>query len=262
MVWSPSRLLGWVVVAMCLLAAGAADVAARPAPKVAAASSLGPALTAIAAQFQKDTGARVDIVLGASGALARQIQEGAPFELFLAADEDFPNRLTKAGLTRDPGIVYALGRLALFAPKGSQLTVDPQLAGLAALIKAGKVGRFAIANPAVAPYGEAAEAVLARRGLLAAIRPSLVMGDTIAQAAQFAASGNAVGGLVAYSLVLQPGLATRGSVALVDASDHPPLRHRMVLLKRAGSVAERFYRYLQEPAARAMLERAGFGMPE
>ena len=261
---------GWAVrmlvrCGVLLLAAGLATptaAMAQRAPKIAAASSLGPALTEVAAQFRRDTGVGVDLVFASSGALARQIQEGAPFEVFLAADEDFPNRLTKAGLTRDPGVVYALGRLALFAPTGSPLSVDPQLAGLAALLKAGKVTRFAVANPAFAPYGEAAEAVLARRGLLTQIRPALVMGSTIAQAAQFASSGNAVGGLLAYSLVIAPEFRTRGSIALIDAADHPPIRHRMVLLKSASPAAQRFYQFLQGPTARATLTRFGFSMPE
>lgn len=235
---------------------------AQPAPKIAAASSLGPALTEVAAQFRRETGMRVDPVFASSGALARQIQEGAPFEVFLAADEDLPNRLAKAGRTRDAGVVYALGRLALFAPHGSPLTVDPQLNGLATLLAAGKVTRFAVANPAFAPYGAAAEAVLARRGLLTPIRPALVMGSTIAQAAQFASSGNAVGGLLAYSLVLAPEFRGRGSVALIDAADHPPIRHRMVLLRNAGPAAQRFYQFVQGPTARATFARFGFSMPE
>ena len=100
------------------------------------------------------------------------------------------------------------------------------------------MSRFAIANPDVAPYGKAAEAVLRKRGLWDAIRPQLVLGDTIAQAAQFATTGNAVGGLIAYSLVLGPGFADRGTYAVIPEADHPPLRQRMVLLKRAGPIAD------------------------
>src|SRR4029434_10944060 len=110
--------------------------------------------------------------------------------------------------------------LVLFAPKGSPLMVDARLEGLSRLAKAGKVGRFAIANPDVAPYGQAAEAVLRKRGLWDAIRPQLVLGDTIAQAAQFATTGNAVGGLVAYSLVLGPGFADHGKYAVIPATAH------------------------------------------
>jgi molybdate transport system substrate-binding protein len=124
------------------------------------------------------------------------------------------------------------------------------------------VTRFAIANPAVAPYGKAAESVLRKRGLWDAIRPRLVLGDTIAQAAQFATTGNAVGGLVAYSLVLGPGFAERGAYAVIPEADHPPLRQRMVLLKRAGPTAIRFYSYLQGHAARSILRKHGYGVQD
>ena len=97
---------------------------------------------------------------------------------------------------------------------------------------------------------------------MGALRPHLVLGDTIAQAAQFATTGNAVGGLIAYSLVLSPGFAERGTYAVIPEADHPPLRQRMVLLKRAGPVAERFYQYLQGTDARAILRRHGFAVPE
>jgi molybdate transport system substrate-binding protein len=234
---------------------------AQRAPRVAAAANLTSALTEIAGQFTRDRGARVELVFGASGTLARQIEDGAPFELFLAADEEFPNRLTAAGLTRDPGVVYALGRLVLFAPAGSPLTVDPRLEGLARLSRAGRVTRFAIANPDVAPYGTAAEAVLRRRGLWEALRSRLVLGDTIAQAAQFATTGNAIGGLIAYSLVHVPGFAGRGTYAVIPADDHPPLRQRMVLLKAAGTVAAEFYGYVQTAPVRALLQKHGYGVP-
>ena len=186
--------------------------------------------TEIAEQFARDRAARVEIVFGASGTLARQIQEGAPFELFLAADEEFPNRLATAGLTRDAGVVYASGRLVLFAPNGSPLAVDDRLEGLEQLVKSGRVGRFAIANPDVAPYGKAAEAVLRKRGLWDAMRPTLVLGDTIAQAAQFATTGNAIGGLIAYSIVLESRvLPSAAAMPSFLTRDHPPLRQRMVL---------------------------------
>jgi len=238
----------------------ARPLVAQRAPTIAAASNLNFVLNEIAGQFTRTQRDRVELVFGASGTLARQIQDGAPFELFLAADEEFPARLTAAGLTRDAGEVYAVGRVALFAPAGSPLTVDERLDGLSRLLKAGGVDRFAIANPEVAPYGRAAEAVLKKHGLWGAIRARIVLGNTIAQAAQFATTGNATGGLLAYSLVLAE-LKSRGEYALIPAADHPPLRQRMVLLKQAGPIAERFYRYLLDAEARAIFEKHGFGLP-
>jgi molybdate transport system substrate-binding protein len=237
-------------------------VAAQRPPTIAAAANLNFALTEIKDRFVRERGTPVEIVFGASGTLTRQIRDGAPFELFLAADEEFPKQLTAAGLARDAGVVYGVGRLVIFAPAGSPLTVDARLDGLARLVKAGNTGKFAIANPDVAPYGKAAEAVLRKHGLWEAIRPQLVLGDTIAQAAQFVITGNAVGGLVAYSLVLGPGFADRGKYAVIPEDDHPPLRQRMVLLKRAGTTAAEFYRYLQGDTARGILRKHGYGVPQ
>ena len=252
---------GWLLT-LWLLIGMPSELAAQRPPTIAAAANLNFALTEVANQFERAHGAPVDLVFGASGTLTRQIQDGGPFEMFLAADEEFPNRIAAAGLTRDAGVVYAAGRLVIFAPKGSPLIVDERLEGLGRLVKAGGVGRFAIANPDVAPYGRAAEAVLRKRGLWDALRRHLVLGETIAQAAQFATTGNAVGGLIAYSLVLGPGFTDRGTYAVIPEADHPPLRQGMVLLKRAGAVAARFYAYLQGENARAILRKHGFAVPE
>jgi molybdate transport system substrate-binding protein len=235
---------------------------AQKPPTIAAAANLNFALNEMADAFARARGTRVELVFGASGTLTRQIRDGAPFELFLAADEEFPNQLTAAGLTRDAGAVYAVGRLVVFAPRGSPLTVDERLEGLARLAKAGGVSRFAIANPEVAPYGKAAEAVLRKRGIWDAIRPRLVLGDTIAQAGQFATTGNAVGGLIAYSLVLAPDFGDRGTYAVIPDADYPPLRQRMVLLKRASPTATRFYEYVLSDAARAIFRKHGYAVPQ
>jgi len=257
-----ARLLSTGIAVTCVAAGIITSAAAQRGPTIAAAANLNFALTAIADQFAREHGTRIELVFGASGTLARQIQDGAPFELFLAADEEFSNQLVKAGLTRDAGVVYAVGRLAVFAPTGSPLAVDDRLEGLARLIKQGGVTRFAIANPEVAPYGRAAEAVLRQRGLWDALRPRLVLGDTIAQAAQFATTGNAVGGLLAYSLVLAPGFGERGHYAVIPETDHEPLRQRMVLLKQARPAVVQFYDYLQTEAARATLRKHGYGVPQ
>jgi molybdate transport system substrate-binding protein len=248
-----------VAFALALLAASPAG-AQRP-PVVAAAADLNVALQEVADRFARDTGDRVDLVFGSSGLLARQIRDGAPFELFLSADETFVGDLATAGLTRDQGTLYAVGRIVLFAPRGSPLDPANGLAGLGRLLATGGVPRFAIANPEHAPYGRAAEAALRRHGLWQDLRPRLVLGENVSQAAQFAMAGDAVGGIIAYSLALAPNLRGRGTYALIPDDDHAPLRQRMVLLKRASPVAERFYRYLQQGEARAVLERFGFARP-
>ena len=249
-----------ILVTWCLALAGCAG--APPAPRIAAAANLNVALAEIEAAFVRDTGSTLEIIYGASGTLTRQILDGAPFELFLAADEAFPLRLQAAGLTADAGAVYAVGRLALFAPAGSPLRVDEELRGLRALLESNGVTRFAIANPEVAPYGRAAEATLRAHGLWDRLRPRLVLGDTVAQAAQFATTGDAVGGLLAYPVVLTPGFRSRGAHVVIPEEDHPPIHQRMVLLTRAGPVARRFYEYVQSGTARAILRRHGYGVPQ
>ncbi len=253
--------LRWLV-AIGLLFAMPSPLAAQRPPVVAAASDLNFALTEIADRFAREQGQRVDLVFGSSGTLTRQIRDGAPFEVFLSADEEFVDQLARAGLTRDEGTLYGIGRVAIFAPRGSPLVPGAGLDGLAGLMASGRMTRFAIANPAHAPYGRAAEAALRKRGLWESLQPHLVLGENVSQAAQFATTGNAVGGIIAYSLALTPNLRARGTFALIPETDHPPLRQRMVLLKRAGRVAERFYQYLEQPEARAILQRYGFRVPQ
>ena len=250
----------WALVVLLTLGCPA-GLDAQRAPIVAAAANVNVALTEIAEAFARERGMKVELVFGASGMLARQIQDGAPFELFLSADEEFPRRLTAAGLTRGDGVVYARGRLVLFAPAGSPLVVDERLQGLARLTRSGRVQRFAIANPDVAPYGQAAEAVLRKRGLWESLRSRLVLGDTVAQAAQFASSGNAVGGLIAYSIVRTPGFPARGTHAVIPEADHPSLQQRMVLVRSAGAVASQFYDFVQSEPSRAVFRKYGYGVP-
>ena len=255
-----------LAVVTCVMAIGASGGASAPAvqaaPTVAAASDLQFALDAIAKAFTAETGERVTLVFGSSGNLARQAMHGAPFELFLSADEAFVDMLARGGYTRDSGTLYGIGRIVLFAPRGSPLAVDEQMNGLRTLLMQTPKVRFAIANPEHAPYGRAAEAALRTRGLWDALRPGLVMGENISQAAQFATSGGAAGGILAYSLVLGPALKDRGTYALIPESLHSPLRQRMVLLKRAGPAAQRFYAYLQESGARALFTQYGFALPD
>jgi molybdate transport system substrate-binding protein len=244
-----------------VLAFSGAGTPAQRAPVVAAAGDLNPAATEIAQQFAKDSGHRVEVVYASSGTLTRQIRDGAPFEVFLSADHALVEQLADLGLTRDRGRLYAIGRLAFFAPPGSPFDPRDGFAGLARLLDERRMTRFAMANPDHAPYGAAARAALQKHGLWDRIRPHLVLGEHLPQAAQFATTGNAVGGLLAHSQMHAPHLKDRGRWAPVPVTDHPELRQGMVLLKRAGPVAERFYQYMQEPAALAILTRYGFTLP-
>ena len=250
----------------CWLSCGLSFEGAFPGPQadvpaVAAASDLKFAVEEIAAQFRISTGREVKLVFGSSGNFYRQIEQGAPFQLFMSADEGFVFRLADAGRTEDRGQLYATGRIVLFAPHGSALKVDPQLAGLKAALDAGEIRRFAIANPEHAPYGRAAEQALRKAGVWDALRQRLVLGENVSQAAQFATSGSAEGGIFAYSLALSPQVAKLGRYVLIPEDLHQPLRQRMVLVKSAGETARAFYRYLQEPPARAIFKRYGFVLP-
>lgn len=241
------------------LCARAADV-----PVVAAAADLKFALTEIAARFETDTGQRVRLSFGSSGNFAQQIEQGAPFEIFLSADEQFVFRLAERGLTVDRGALYAIGRLVLFAPTGSALTPDAGFEDLKAALADGRLRRFAIANPEHAPYGRAARAALKHAGVWPAIEQRLVFGENAAQAMQFAASGSSQGGIVPLSLSKAPEVARLGRFALLPAEWHAnePLRQRMVLLRAAGATARAFFAYLQQDAARSVLSRNGFTLPD
>ena len=231
-------------------------------PVIAAASDLQFAVTEIASAFQAETGLQVRLSLGSTGNFARQIREGGPFEIFMAADETFIADLHADGLTRDEGDLYAVGRIVMMVPHGSALTPDGGLDELGEMLAAGQIRRFAIANPDHAPYGMRAREALITKGIWDDLQPFLVQGENVSQAAQFALSGNAEGGIIAYSLALAPQVAARGSYALIPEEWHQPLNQRMALLQGAGTVAETFYAYLQGPAARAIMERYGFVLPE
>ena len=249
------------VIGLAVALGPACSSPSSPPPRVAAASDLQFALTEVADQFAKESNQHVELVFGSSGTLARQIQDGAPFGLFLSADERFVEQLVRAGRTKDAGVPYATGRIVLFAPPGSPLVPSEGFDGLASLVQRGQVARFAIANPDHAPYGRAAEQALRKRGLWDALRPTLVLGENVSQAAQFASAGDATGGIIAYSLALAPAMRARGTYFLIPADEHAPLTQCMVLTTHADAVAERFYRYLQGQAARATLRQYGFVAP-
>lgn len=247
--------------ALCLL--GLRPAQAGEASPVAAAADLKFALTEIADRFRKDTGQEVRIAFGSSGNFKIQIENGAPFQMFLSADESFVFQLADKGLTRDRGVLYAVGRVALFTPHGSSLKADGDLEDLRAALADGRIKRFAIPNPEHAPYGRAARAALQHAGLWSAIEPRLVLGENASQAMQFAASGSSQGGIVPLSLSKAPEIARLGTFALIPAEWHAaePLKQRMVLLKDAGGVATAFYQYVQRPSAREVFVRYGFVLP-
>jgi molybdate transport system substrate-binding protein len=247
------------VLALTLPAQSAAQ--SRAVPNVAAASDLKFAMEDVAARYDSETGRKVQLTFGSSGNFFTQITQGAPFQIFMSADEGFVQQLADAGRTIDEGSLYAIGRIVLFAPSGSPVGIDAGLVDLRASLADGRLKRFAIANPEHAPYGRAAEEALRSRGLWEEIKAKLVLGENVSQAAQFATTGSAQAGIFAYSLALAPAIGNLGTYALLPADWHKPLRQRMVLLKNAGADARRFFDYVQQPAARAIFRRYGFLLP-
>ena len=254
------RVFAPFVLATMVAAAGAAAFA-QSGPSVAAASDLKFALDEIAARFERDTGKTVRLTYGSSGNFYRQIQQGAPFELFLSADEEYVSRLAQEGLTVDAGIRYATGRIVLFVPKGSTVKADPAFADLRAALDDGRLRRLAIGNPEHAPYGRAAQQALAHAGLWPSLSGRLVLGENVSQAAQFAASGSAQAGIFALSLALAPDFAGKGDYVLIPEGWHEPLRQRAVLLRRSGDTARAFHLFLQQPPAREIFRQYGFILP-
>ncbi len=244
-----------VVALACLLASA---VNAHAQLTVAAASDLQAVLPQIAEGYRQARGETVRISFGSSGQFVAQIQNGAPFDVFLSADTAYAERLIASGHARRETLTpYANGRLVLWARRDRGLDVSR---GLAVLTDP-RVRRVAIANPEHAPYGRAALAALQRAGVQDAVQSKLVLGENIAQTAQFVQSGNADAGLIALSLALAPALRDVGVAFEVPATSHPPLRQAAVAItgSRRPDAARAFIAYLKDPAIVALLQASGFG---
>jgi molybdate transport system substrate-binding protein len=235
-------------------------VRAQTALTVVAASDLQSALPAIAAQFEKDTRQKVTLSFAASGALFAQIQNGAPFDVFLSADIDYPRRLEATGLA-EPGSLYeyASGHLVLWTRIDSGVDVRPGLA----VLKTPAVKRIAVANPQTAPYGRAAVAALRHEGLYEQVQSKLVLGENISQTAQFAESGNAQVGLIALSLASSPALKAVGTYADIPTSFYPPIQQAAIVVasSKQKAVARQFLEYLKRPSTMTTLQSFGFAVP-
>jgi molybdate transport system substrate-binding protein len=225
---------------------------------IAAAADLKYCFDEILATFRKaHADAEVDIVYGSSGNLRTQIEQGAPFDLYFSADIAFPRELAKAGLAASDVEPYATGRLVLWSG-----TLDASSLRIADLTRT-DIGRIAIANPQHAPYGKRAEEALRASGIWDRVQGKLVYGENIAQAAQFAQSGNAQVGIIALSLVLGPELSGKGSYSLVPDSLHQPLEQGFVITRYADGnpLAKEFAAYMRSPATRMVMVRYGFALP-
>jgi len=228
---------------------------------IAAAADLVYCLADLDKEFvRQHPGADLKVTTGSSGNFFTQLQHGAPFDIFLSADVNFPRELAKAGLA-DPASLttYAIGRIVLWTMRD-----DLDISRGLALVKDPAVKKFAIANPDHAPYGRAAKAALEHAGLWEAAAGKLVLGENIAQTAQFVQTGNAEAGIVALSLVLAPPLAKVGHWTEIPSDAYPRLEQGAVITAHGAKVplAAAYIAFLRSPEARAILDRYGFRLPK
>lgn len=223
--------------------------------QVAVAANFSGAMKALAQVFEQESGHQARIITGATGKFYAQIKNGAPFQVLLAADTQTPLLLEQEGFAV-PGsrFTYAVGRLVLWSKQRD--LVDAQ----GDVLRSARFKRLAIADPRLAPYGAAAVQVLERMGLFVQVKDRLVQGDSVVQAYQFVASGNAELGLLARAQLIVDGKPVAGSSWLVPEYMHSPLRQDAVLLKlgQSNPAALSFVQFLQSPRARAMVREHGY----
>lgn len=228
---------------------------------VAAAADLSAALPELAAKYKSQTGQEVKLTFGSSGNLTTQIRNGAPFDVFFSADEEYPKQLIEAGLAENDSLYrYAVGRLVLWVPTESAL--DLGKVGMQALLDP-SVKKIAIANPEHAPYGRAAEAALRHFGIYDQVSGRLVLGENVSQAAQFVESGNAQAGMIALSHALAPVLKSKGRYWTVPLDAYPTLNQAAVVLSHSKkqAAARKFLEFLRSPSAASLLKDCGFSLP-
>lgn len=221
--------------------------------KLAAAADLQPVLPLVLADFEKRTGKHVDVAYASSATLATQVLNGAPFDLFLSADMGFAQKVADAGLSDAP-LQYAKGTLVLWARKDSP--VQPLMLES---LRSDKLRRLAIANPDHAPYGRAAKAALEHMHLAHALQPKLAIAENVAQAAQFADSGNADAGLISLTSAMSAKLASEGSYVTISQDDYPALVQGAVVLKHSRGAAggQMLLEFLLSPEVQAKLAQRG-----
>jgi molybdate transport system substrate-binding protein len=234
-------------------------IVAAQALTIAAASDLQSVLPTIAQNFEKQTGVAAHVTFGSSGNFFSQIQNGAPFDIFLSADLDYPQQLVSGGQAlSDTLYEYGSGRIVLWARKDAGLDLRQGLQ----LLTSPRVRRIAIANPEHAPYGRAAVSALRHENLYEAVQPKLVLGENISQAAQFVQSGNADVGIIALSVALSPALTATGTYTELPASLHPPIRQGVVVLRTSKNqqAARDFVAFLKRPESLKQLADFGFAI--
>jgi len=249
-----------VMAALVVITAGMGGLAVgwaaqAPALTVFGAADLAFALQELAPRFEKAMGVKVTLVLGSTGNLSRQIEHGAPADLFFAANESFVDDLIARGaVIPQTRTLYAQGRIVLATPK----VFGPRLSELRALTDP-RVRRVAIANPQHAPYGKAAEEALRTVGVWDAVRPKLVYGENIRHTLQFLQTGAADAGIVALSVANVPEIEW----VPIDPALHAPLNQVVAVVRRSArpEIALAFIQYVNGPEGRTIMKRYGFRLP-
>lgn len=222
--------------------------------KVAVAANLQPVMKVLQKDFKQKTGITVDAISGPSGSLATQIRNGAPFDVFMSADTNFPEQLYRSGFTNQKPVVYAGGVLVICS------TQRLNLANWLTLLTSNKVQKLAIGNPAIAPYGKAAQQALNKAGIYGRIRPKIVLGESITQVNTYITTGAVQAGFTALAFVKENSNKRALSYALINPADYAPIEQGMVILKHArrNPQAEKFYRYILSPAAKKTFKAYGY----
>lgn len=226
---------------------------------IAVAANMKDAFAEIAAEFKSTGKPEMRVVYGSSGNFAAQIMNGAPFSLFIAADEQFPLELFKNGKTVDDGSIYAIGKLVIITKTSSGIYLSDSKSDIAKAIS--KANKVAIAKPEIAPYGRAAVQYLKAEGLWDLAKDKLVYADNIGSATTYVASGAADLGFTAFSLAKSPELLRQTSYVAVDTKMYEPIKQRMVLIKGAPQEAQDLYRFMQGPKAKVILQKYGYSTP-
>jgi molybdate transport system substrate-binding protein len=226
---------------------------------VAVAANMKDAFAEILMASQSSGKPEVKVVYGSSGNFATQIMNGAPFNLFIAADEKFPLELFNKGRTIDEGAVYAIGKLTIITQKSSGITFSDNKLDIAKAIS--RANKVAIAKPELAPYGRAAVQYLKAEGLWDIAKDKLVYADNIGAATTYVVSGAADIGFTALSLAKSPEVVRQTSFLLVDPMLYEPIKQRMVLMKGAPPQAVDLYRFMQGAQAKAIMQKYGYTTP-
>ena len=222
---------------------------------VVVAANMKDAFTEIQNQFQKENKGELKVIYGSSGNFASQIMNGAPFHLFISADEQYPLELFKKGKTINEGTVYAIGKLALITNKGKGIALDGSKGKMADAIK--KANKIALAKPELAPYGRASVEYLKANNLWELANSKIVYADNIAMVAMFVTTGSAEVGFTALSIAKSPSVARQISSAELN-DGYQPIKQRMVLIKNPTPDAIRLYEFMQAPKAKEILMAHGY----